>query len=70
MILIGIHEIKYALTLCQICYFMHFPNNTGEAKWIYFDKFDYLIPWISWVSVGDRAEQSVCVKSEQALFLA
>lgn len=70
MIPIGIHEIRYALTWRQICYFMHFPNNLDQVKWIYFDKLDYLIPWMSQVSFWDRVEQSVCVKSEQALFLA
>lgn len=50
MILMGIHEIKYALTLCQICYFAHFPDNTEQVKWIYFDELDYLIPWVSWVN--------------------
>lgn len=68
MILIGIHEIKYAMTLCQIFILYIFPNNVGQVKWKYFDIVNYLIPGISWVNFRDRAEKSQCVSQSRHCF--
>lgn len=61
MILIGIHEIKYAMTLCQIFILYIFPNNVVQVKWKYFDKVNYLIPGISWVNFFETVQRNLGV---------